>query len=131
MKGLLSRLNRKSDFVLGFIRNAAGKRLGLRVYSVATGKVAEVPMPQDAAYLNLSINSGSLDSKYCRISEFPEFTGEALGACLPGVKGAYVWVLSRYADGRLKLVSVTGQSKVVTTATALGFHKQYGISVGK
>lgn len=44
-----------------------------------------------------------------------------------GITGANAWVLGRYGDGRLRLVSVTGQIKNVTNETALGFHRDYMI----
>ena len=116
-------------FVLCFINDTSGKRKGLRIYNTKTKKVAEAVLPSDGTYLNLSIRKGRLYPKQCKVSEFPVITADtgATEFYLPSVQGANAWILGKYADGRLKLVSLTGLEKIVSNATALGFHREFKI----
>lgn len=122
-------IKKVKEFVLGLIHTSGGQRIGLRLYNVSSKKVTSIVVPDEGAYLNLTIKGKRWTPKYCTIADFPVFTvaGTDITDVSADVSGAHAWVLGQYKDGRLRLLSVTGQVKNVTRETALGFHKNYGI----
>jgi hypothetical protein len=74
--------------------------------------------------VNFIVEYGKLriDSKCCAVSAFP-----VVSKGKPTLN-AGAWVLGEYADGRLKLVSVSGAVKDVTQVAAVAYFKVHGIA---
>lgn len=126
--------NQARDIVLGFICKD-GKREGLRVLKRDTGKVVQIPIPDELKSWNLNINGGNLYAKCCKLSDFPQLTlpaGVTGNPFDPNIKlvtkQSGAWVLEELPNKIFRLVSVSGQIKDVAEQTALNFHNAYKIA---
>lgn len=131
----LSEENQKRDIVLGFIHDKDGKRIGLRILHRDTNTVRPQGIVDDLKTWNLNINNGQFYPKCSKLSDFPVLSlpaGVEGNPMAPDAKlvskvsGA--WVLEEVSEGVFRLVSVSGQMKDVTEATALSFHEKYKIA---
>lgn len=122
-----------TEFVLGFIHNKALRRIGLRIYDVATQEMVSVPFPVNAEFLNMSIRNGLVRTSGYDENEIPLYKSFGDGTDfldltfkLQPLRG-YAWVLYKYSDGRLCVLGVDGKRQVLSHTAAYEYYKQFGI----
>lgn len=116
-----------SDIVTALVYNTSNQRIGVKVWRHETRQAEVIPVPSEFKSWNLDIVHNRLVPKLCSLSDFPVLldTGEGEKHKKYSSGG---WVIGRYEDGCLRLMSVNGRIKKVTQAVAIPFYKKYKLA---
>jgi len=119
-----------NDIVLAFVNNKDGRRVGLRVWKHALQKDGIISIPSDLRTWNLDIVHNKLVPKFCNLGDFPVQIVDNMVTPVEhcNITQSGGWVIGRYTNGSLRLMSYNGKIKNVTQEAAITFYKQHHLS---